>query len=127
MPSSTSPADLPAVYAALKAVLEPYASASLSAHETATTYELIGPPTPASQKKDVWFGAVRLGKRYTSYHLMPVYAYPDLLDGLSPALKKRMQGKSCFNFTRAEAALLAELAELTRRGHERFRQANLLS
>jgi hypothetical protein len=41
---------------------------------------------------------VRKGKSYVSFHLIPVYMFPDLLKGLSPALEKRMQGKSCFNF-----------------------------
>jgi hypothetical protein len=27
---------------------------------------------------------------------MPVYAWPDLLEDASPELRKRMQGKSCF-------------------------------
>ena len=45
---------------------------------------------------------------------MPVYVKPELLDGLSPELKARMQGKSCFNFTVAEKPLLRELAGLTK-------------
>ena len=46
-----------------------------------------------------WFAGTRLGKRYVSYYLMPVYVEPSLLDGISPELRRRMQGKSCFNFT----------------------------
>lgn len=68
----------------------------------------------------VWFGAVKIGKRYVSYHLIPVYAHPDLLDGVQPELRRRMQGKSCFNFTRVDESLFAELDTLTRRGLERF-------
>jgi hypothetical protein len=56
---------------------------------------------------------------------MAVYVFPDLLKGISPALKKRMQGKSCFNFTTIDNETLGELAELTKRGVARFRQANL--
>lgn len=33
----------------------------------------------------------------------------------SPALRKRMQGKSCFNFTRVDDALFFELVDLTAR------------
>jgi hypothetical protein len=57
----------------------------------------------------------RLGKRYVSYYLMAVYGEPALLDGMSPALRRRMQGKSCFNFTRVDEPILAELATLTER------------
>ena len=55
---------------------------------------------------------------------MPVYMYPDLLKNISPELKKRMQGKSCFNFKKLEPALFAELAELTRKGAEKFKKEN---
>ena len=46
---------------------------------------------------------------------MPVYANPELLDGMSLELKKRMQGKSCFNFKKAEPELFEELGALTGR------------
>jgi hypothetical protein len=54
---------------------------------------------------------------------MPVYAWPDLLEDASPELRKRMQGKSCFNFTTVDEALLAELAELTRRAFRRMQDS----
>jgi len=53
---------------------------------------------------------------------MPVYMYPDLLETISPALKKRMQGKSCFNFKNVDENLFSELETLTRLGFERFKQ-----
>jgi hypothetical protein len=58
---------------------------------------------------------------------MPVYVFPDLLDSTSPELKKRMQGKSCFNFKTPDPTLFAELALLTERGFARYQQAGLLS
>lgn len=69
------------------------------------------------------FGAVQTRARYVSYHLIPINAWPDLLDGVSPELLRRKQGKSCLNFTKADPALLAELGELTRRSFERLRDA----
>jgi hypothetical protein len=76
--------------------------------------------------KELFFAAVRNGKAYVSYHFFPLYLFPALLKGMSPALKKRMQGKTCFNFKEADAALFAELGELTRRGFEAFRDKELL-
>jgi len=70
----------------------------------------------------MWFGGVKIGRAYVSFHLMPVYVNPSLLDTVSPALLKRMHGKSCFNFKRADTAVLEELAALTRRGYEDFGQ-----
>jgi hypothetical protein len=76
--------------------------------------------------RGLFFGAVKIGKRYVSFHLMPVYVNPELLDGMSPELRKRMQGKSCFNFTRADDALFAELETLTAAGFARFRDDDLI-
>ena len=63
---------------------------------------------------------MRRGKRYVSFYLMSVYACPDLLEGMSPELKKRMQGKSCFNFKDVDEKLFKELAKLTKAGAARF-------
>jgi hypothetical protein len=63
-----------------------------------------------------YVAGTRLGKRYVSYYLMSVYAQPDLLASMSPELRRRMQGKSCFNFTTIDEALLAELEALTTKG-----------
>ena len=67
-------------------------------------------------KKRLWFGAVRTGKNYVSYHVMPVYGHRPLLDGLSKELRARMQGKACFNFKTVNDALFAELDDLTCEG-----------
>jgi hypothetical protein len=55
---------------------------------------------------------------------MPVYMHPDLLKGISPELKKHMQGKSCFNFKTVEKSLFDELKTLVKQGHERFLREN---
>ena len=55
-----------------------------------------------------------------------VYACPELLQTISPGLKKRMQGKACFNFRAPDVALFAELSELTKAGLEKYRVKNWL-
>lgn len=65
--------------------------------------------------KPVWFGAVTVKKSYVAYHLFPLYAQPSLGEMISPALARRRQGKSCFNFRTEESELFAELATLTER------------
>ncbi len=79
-------------------------------------------PLSASYPKGMFFGAVKIGKRYVSFHLMPVYVHPELLDDISPELRKRMQGKSCFNFTTLDEELLEELSRLTAAGFVRFEE-----
>jgi hypothetical protein len=56
---------------------------------------------------------VRQGKNYVSFHLMGLYTFPEMLKSVSPALRRRMQGKSCFNFTHIDEELFAELERLT--------------
>jgi hypothetical protein len=68
-----------------------------------------------------YVAGTRLGKRYVSFYLMPVYASPELAASLSPALRKRMQGKSCFNFASVDEELLGELDSLAARSIPGFR------
>ena len=125
--STASRPDFEPVHSELKAILRRHETGSLKANpDQPGNYVLIGPPTERSKGKEVWFGAVQTKKNYVSYHLMAVYAFPELLDGISPELKKRMQGKSCFNFKAVDDRLFAELAQLTEEGYNRFKAEGLL-
>ena len=90
-------------------------------HDTPEAYSLA--IAGREQKASGFVAGIRAGKRYVSYYLMPVYAWPDLLDGVSPPLRRRMQGKACFNFTTVDEPLLEELRTLTERGIARYRSA----
>jgi hypothetical protein len=59
-------------------------------------------------------------KSYVSLHLFPIYIFPDLLKGISPELKKRMQGITCWNFKKAEEPLFLELAKVVDASFRRF-------
>jgi len=72
----------------------------------------------AEREPATWFAGTRLGKRYVCEYLMPIYVRPSLLEGVSPELRRRMQGESCFNSAKFDEALLTELEELTRAGFE---------
>lgn len=78
------------------------------------------------RKADIYFGAVQIKKNYVSYHLMPVYVNPKLLNGISLVLKKRMQGKSCFNFRKVDKKILGELSDLTKKGFEFYKTNGML-
>ncbi|MCC2981138.1 hypothetical protein [Sphingomonas sp. IC4-52] len=79
---------------------------NLIVHETAVD-EHTGNPR--------WFGTVTTKKSYVAYHLIPLYEHPALAAELSGALSKRRQGKTCFNFKKADEALFDELLALSRR------------
>ena len=112
-------ADFTEVFEALKSIFKPYAKKMDVAHDT-DQYYLLNTRYIMKNKQPLCFGGVRLGKNYVSFYLMSVYASPDLLKNISPELKKRMQGKSCFNFTTVDEPVFAELAEGTRAGFERY-------
>ena len=117
--SSTN--DFPMVFEQLKNILKPYARQLTLKADTPDSYHLDGPYSD-KWKKDIFFGSAQIKKNYVSFYLMPVYMYPELLKGISPELKKRMQGKSCFNFKKVEPALFDELARLTRKGADKFKE-----
>ena len=75
--------------------------------------------------RPLYFAGVKTGKNYVSYHVMPLYMQPDLLKAVPPALKKRMQGKACFNFTVVNREQLKELAAVTKAGIAAFRDLKL--
>jgi hypothetical protein len=119
----TAEDDFPVVFEQLKSILKPYAEKLTLKVDTADTYYLDGPYSK-KWKKELFFGSAQIKKNYVSFYLMPVYMYPELLQDISPELKKHMQGKSCFNFKKVEPALFDELAALTRKGAEKFKQEN---
>jgi hypothetical protein len=112
--------DFPAVFAGLKKILTPYEK-RLRVVRYKPEFYYLETLLPSYKRKAVCFGAVRLGRDYVSYYLMPVYMNPALQKRISPELRKRMQGKSCFNFTEIDPVLFRELAALTRAGFAGFR------
>ena len=104
-----------AVHARLLAILEPYMGRLVSN----PIYGVAAIGWPGGSKHD-YFAGTRVGKSYVSFYFMPVYGHPELLESVSPALRTRMQGKACFNFTAVAEGLLTELEGLVARGYERF-------
>ncbi len=124
LPSATGE-DFAPVFSALKEVMTAHASELRVVSDEPSKYYLV---TKSLSWKGgpMFFGAVMQGKAYVSYHLMPLYACPDLVKQVSPGLKRRMQGKSCFNFRQRDETLLSELSALTKSGLERYRAKKFL-
>ena len=112
--------DFQTIFQALKSILEPYAPKLVVVTDKPGQYYL-DTHYILKNKRPMFFGAAHIGKAYVSFHLIPIYACPELLKGISPELKKRMQGKSCFNFTAVDQKLFKELAKLTKAGFARFK------
>ena len=107
-------ADFSTTFISLSKVLRKHASGmSIKTDEPGNFYIELPAATPKAKPK--FFGAVQTKKSYVSYYLMQVYEDPTLLNGISDALRNKMQGKSCFNFTADEPLLFKELDALTKK------------
>ena len=113
------------VFNVLRELLSPY-ECDLAVQSDKPGHCWLESRTPTYKNRPMYFAGVRLGKNYVSYHLMSVYACPELLKIMSPELKRRMQGKSCFNFTTIDQDLFAELGKLTRAGYKKFKSMKYL-
>ena len=101
MAGASAPArDFPAVAARLRSIIEANADGLLFSGSSPNGDVKLEKP-PGGHPWD-YVAGTRVGKSYVSYYLMPVYGLPELVDGISPELKRRMQGKACFNFTRID-------------------------
>ena len=112
--------DFAATFAALKPVLSKYEKRLSVKADTPIEYTVLtksASPFPQHKGEPLYFGGVRLGKAYVSFHLMALYMCPEMQKSITPALKKRMQGKTCFNFkTQPDPELVADLKRLTAEG-----------
>lgn len=123
-PTRATAEESEAVFAALRKVLAACAKGLKPTADGPKAYSL-NSPYSAKWKKELFFGGVEVKKNYVSFHLFPVYMYPDLLDGISDDLRARMQGKSCFAFRAPDAELFRELAALTEAGLARMKAEKL--
>ena len=112
-------AEFTEVFEQLKSIFKPYAKKMDVSQDTDECY-MLNTRYIMKNKQPLCFGGVRLGKNYVSFYLMSVYASPDLLKNMSPELRKRMQGKSCFNFKEVDKQLFGELKTLTKDGAAKF-------
>lgn len=110
--------DFAAVEQRLREIVEPLRSRLVATRDgpEGLTLEIPG----LEGKPWGYVAGIRRGKRYVSFYLMSVYASPELMASMSPELRGRMQGKSCFNFTTVDEPLFEELARITQAGFEPF-------
>lgn len=117
--------DFPMIFQRLKKILQPLAPPLVVQADTPEYYALTLANPSKKAPPGFFVSAVQIRKTYVTFHLMPISMRPDLLEHCSPQLKKRMQGKACFNFTRLDETLMTELEQLTTTSIERFRHLRL--
>jgi hypothetical protein len=107
--------ELAAIEARLRAIVEPYA-----AHlEWATIYNI---PTlrRAGATAHDWFAFVKPASRHVGLYLLPMHTHPALRESLSPALAKRLTGRSTFTFASLDDGLVRELEDVVARAYELY-------
>ena len=112
--------DLAPVFAALRQILEKVDDELAVQTDRRGNFHL-EIPSIVHRGKPLYFAGIRTGKNYVSFYLMSVYYTPALLKSMSPALKKRMQGKACFNFSSVDPECFAELKRLAAEGVKKFK------
>ena len=117
--------DFQQVFAQLRSILKKFERQLAVQTDAAGSYYL-NSKLSGYRKKPICFGAAAIKKNYVSFYLMPVYGCADLVEGMSPQLRARMQGKACFNFATSDPTLFKELAGLTKAGFERFKKVGLI-
>ena len=116
-PSKSS--DLTAVFNQLRPILEPYIAGMVAMQDNERGLYL-NTRSVMKNKQPLFFASIALNKKYVSFHVFPVYMYPDLLDGIGD-LTKRMQGKSCFNFRKVSDDQIEGMRALVEAGHKRLK------
>jgi hypothetical protein len=103
--------DLAEVFSALRRLLEGFRDNLAVQTDKPGNYHLED-PSILHRKKPLYFAGVKTGKNYVSFHLLYLYFNPAATKAIPPALKKRMQGKACFNFTAVDEDCFAEIGRL---------------
>ena len=122
----TKQSDFEGTFQELRKILQAYESKLIVVADTTSHYALETSHV-MKNKHRLYFAGIKIGKSYVSYYLMPAYACDEVRDAISPELQKRMQGKSCFNFSTPDAKLFKELAQLTKVGFKRFTSKDFYS
>ena len=110
-------AGLDAIEARLRAVLDPYGDRL----EPATIYNIPVLRRPGAKSHD-WFAGVQRTDAAVKFNFLPMHNHPELLDGISRALRKRKTGASVLKFTEIDEALATELEEVVARAFEVYRR-----
>ena len=101
--------------AELKALLVPYEDV-LEANEL---YGIEVLHRPGSKAHD-GFAGVRPGKGTAKLMLLPMKGQPEFLDGISPALRKRVSGDALFTFKPGDETLLPEVEQVVAKAFDAY-------
>jgi hypothetical protein len=111
----TADVTLDELEAELRAILVPYEDVL----EAAEIYGIEVLHRPGARAHD-WFAGVRPGKGTAKLMLLPIKAHPELVEDISPALRKRLSGDALFTLKAGDEALIPELEALVQRSFDAY-------
>jgi 7-keto-8-aminopelargonate synthetase-like enzyme len=103
--------DLTAVALRLRAILDPY-----RAHLSESTIYKMPILRRRGSKGHDWFAGVQQVEGAVKFNFLPMHNHPELLEDVSPTLRKHKTGASVFRFTEIDESLASELETLVGRG-----------
>ena len=114
-----------AVFSALREILNLYRD-DLAIKTDKPGHFWLETRSPSLNGRRLFFAAAKIKMKYVSYYLTPLFMFPELSTRISPALRKTMQGQSCFNFSSVDLECLQELESLTQAGFYALKSRALL-
>jgi hypothetical protein len=106
------------VFLKLREVMIDAAPGMVVTADTSTTFTLKTSWLEKRTKEPAWFGWIAIKKSYVAYHVMPLYTLPALNELVPASLEKHRQGKTCFNFKKADSDLFEQMSRFTKAAAE---------
>jgi hypothetical protein len=106
------------IFLKLRALMLAAAPGMVVTADTPTTFTLKTAWLEKRTKEPAWFGWIAIKKSYVAYHVMPLYTLAALNDFVPASLEKRRQGKTCFNFKKADSDVFEHISRLTKAAAE---------
>jgi hypothetical protein len=101
--------------AELRAILVPYEDML----EASEIYGMEVLRRPGAKAHD-WFAGVRQKSGSVKFMLLPMHTHPELLEGVSPELRKRKTGASLLTLQAGDEGLIPELEALVQRSFDTY-------
>lgn len=101
--------------AELRAILVPYEDVL----EASEIYGMEVLRRPGAKAHD-WFAGVRVKGGTVKFMLLPMHTHPELLEGVSPELRKRKTGASLLTLREGDERFIDELERLVQRSFDAY-------
>ena len=109
----------------LRAILSKYCpplAAKVDTPRRYLLYSIIDLVIDGRKRSEVYFAGTVIQKSFVGFYFMPVYGNPELIEALSPELRKCIKGKACLNIKKADQNLLKEIEKMTRDGFKIYKR-----